>query len=96
MAHLEKYPKAGLWHLLKHNERTEQDRHVNRSNQNIVPERTRLNYNLAPQTRLSMHDVLMKRLSEVRLYRKCYGRLGHNEAERCQRRGYGKIFQGGL
>lgn len=68
MAHLEKYPKTGLWHLLKHNERTEQDRHVNRSNQNIVPERTRLNYNLAPQTRLSMHDVLMKRLSEVRLY----------------------------
>ena len=68
MAHLEKYPKAGLSHLLKHNERTEQDCHVNRSNKNIVPERTHLNYNLAPETGMSMHEVLKKRLSEVRLY----------------------------
>ena len=68
MAHLEKYPKAGLSHLLKHNERTERDCHVNRSNKNIVPERTHLNYNLAPETGMSMHEVLKKRLSEVRLY----------------------------
>ena len=65
MAHAAKYSRGSVGHLIKHYERAK-DRngeYIKFSNENIDPEKTDLNYNLA--TPGSALDYLHQRLSEV-------------------------------
>ena len=71
MAHMMKMPKAAAGHMLSHYARSEdieKSACVVRSNENINPEKTFLNYNLAcadqPQKQI---DFLHQRLSEVKV-----------------------------
>ena len=67
-----KHPKTALGHLGKHYERgkDETSEYVKFGNPDIDPQRTHLNYNLAPQH--DQMDFIKQRLSEVYcLNRKC-------------------------
>lgn len=65
MAHYMKHPKTALGHLGKHYERgkDETSEYVKFGNPDIDPQRTHLNYNLAPQH--DQMDFIKQRLSEV-------------------------------
>lgn len=67
MAHVEKYIAAAVGHMCDHYGRTEgQD--VKRSNSDIDPKRTGLNYNLAAADQpMNQIDFIHRRLSEVRV-----------------------------
>ncbi len=49
MAHLQSHKVGGAVAVLRHDERTEHDKVESRKNECIQPERTHLNYNLAPE-----------------------------------------------
>lgn len=67
MAHISKYTKTVIGHMTNHYGRQENDG-VKRGNENINPELTHLNYNLAADTQpLAQLDFLHKRLSEVKV-----------------------------
>lgn len=58
MAHVEKFSKGALGHMLSHYDRSKN------VGDNISPERTHLNYNLAPHDRNQL-EFIQKRLTEV-------------------------------
>lgn len=67
MAHIAKYTKAAAGHMNNHYARSELYHSVKRSNENIDPSRTHLNYNLAAELQpLRPGQYMAKRLSEVR------------------------------
>lgn len=67
MAHISKYTKTVIGHMTNHYGRQENDG-VKRGNENINPELTHLNYNLAADTQpLAQLDFIHKRLSEVKV-----------------------------
>lgn len=67
MAHVMKMTKAACGHMFKHYERAkdENGEYVKFGNESIDPERTPMNYNLAPDRELSQGDFVRKRCSEV-------------------------------
>lgn len=68
MAHIAKYKKFALGHMLNHYARSEDiEKAVVRSNDNIDASRTHLNYNLAEHQQLIQLDFVHKRLSEIRV-----------------------------
>ena len=72
MAHVQKNNKVATGHLFDHygrNSIDEQYKYVYRSNDSINPERTHLNYNLAPND-ISQSERLNKRLSEVKVLKR--------------------------
>ncbi len=56
MAHLTSYQISSAVGVLRHNERKENDTVHQRKNECITPERTHLNYNLAPQRDMSLSE----------------------------------------
>ena len=62
MAHAMSHKAGGAVAVLRHDERTEKDKVQARKNECIVPERTRLNYNLAPPRR---EKNLMQHIRQV-------------------------------
>ena len=66
MAHVGKYTKSAVGHMFDHYARNENPKEVVRSNKNIDPTRTHLNYNLAKHQTMNQLDFLHKRLLEVR------------------------------
>jgi len=66
MAHVEKFTKAAAGHMFKHYERAqnEQGAYVKFANQSIDLSRTNLNYNLAPDRKMSQGDFVKKRCTE--------------------------------
>lgn len=66
MAHVEKFARGTTGVMCGHYGRTEGDG-VRRSNENIDPARTHLNYNLAPAHDGGQIAFMQKRLSEVKL-----------------------------
>lgn len=69
MAHVAKFAAGAVGNMCGHYGRTEGDG-VRRSNENIDPERTHLNYNLAPQHDGGQIAFMQKRLSEVKLQKR--------------------------
>ncbi|MBP1563713.1 MAG: plasmid recombination protein [Oscillospiraceae bacterium] len=74
MAHLAKFTKAACGHMFKHYERakefnseTGQVEYIKFANQEINPQRTHLNYNLAVHQTMRQGDFIRKRCSEVKL-----------------------------
>ena len=67
MAHFAKYAASAAGHMTDHYERTPGDG-VKRSNVDIDPERTHLNYNLGPQG--AGMENLKKRLSEIKVQKR--------------------------
>lgn len=74
MAHLAKFTKAACGHMFKHYERaktlnpeTGQAEYIKFANQDIDPQRTHLNYNLAVHQAMRQGDFIRKRCSEVKL-----------------------------
>ncbi len=67
MAHKEKYGKGATGHLCKHYERAKDGKgeYITFSNQDIDPDRTHMNYNLAPDRGLSQIDFIHQRLDQV-------------------------------
>lgn len=69
MAHYQKYTRGAVKGLLRHDARSEEaekgTEHTH-SNTNINPDKTALNYNLAPKRDLSMGDFIKQRCSEAR------------------------------
>lgn len=67
MAHVMKMTKAACGHMFKHYERAKDKNgeYVKFGNESIDPERTPMNYNLAPDRELSQGDFVRKRCSEV-------------------------------
>lgn len=69
MAHYNKYTRGAIKGLLRHDARSEEAEqgieHAH-SNTNINPDKTALNYNLAPKRELSMGDFIKQRCSEAR------------------------------
>lgn len=67
MAHVMKMTKAACGHMFKHYERAKDKNgeYVKFGNESIDPERTLMNYNLAPDRELSQGDFVRKRCSEV-------------------------------
>lgn len=49
MAHIENFSRGAVGGIVRHDERTQNDGVHSRKNESIVPERTHLNYNLAPK-----------------------------------------------
>lgn len=77
MAHVMKFTKAACGHMFKHYERakefnpeTGQLEYVKFANQQINPERTHLNYNLAVHQTMRQGDFIRKRCSEVKLQKR--------------------------
>lgn len=69
MAHYNKYTRGAIKGLLRHearSEEAEQGMEHAHSNTNINPDKTALNYNLAPKRDLSMGDFIKRRCSEAR------------------------------
>ena len=62
MAHVAKYSKGAMGHMLQH-----YDRRKSGSKSNIDPTRTDLNYNLATHQLLPQLEFIQKRLSEVKV-----------------------------
>lgn len=68
MAHIAKYKKPALGHMLNHYARSEDiEKVVIRSNENIDASKTCLNYNLAEHQQLAQLDFVHKRMSEIRV-----------------------------
>lgn len=74
MANVQKYTKAACGHMFKHYERaremnpeTGQLEYAKFGNQQINPERSHLNYNLAVHQTMRQGDFIRKRCSEVKL-----------------------------
>ncbi len=69
MAHLQSHKAGGAAAVLRHDERTEHDKVDSRKNECIKPERTHLNYNLAPERTLplSKHIEKVCKDNDVRL-----------------------------
>ena len=73
MAHVAKYPASASGHMCNHygrSEDMERSAYVVRGNESIDPERTHLNYNLAPDHGMSQLDFIHQRLSEVRVHKR--------------------------
>lgn len=62
MAHVEKYTRVAVGHLLEH-----YARESNASNENIDPTRTPTNYNLAPQRDKTDFEYIRSRLKQVKV-----------------------------
>lgn len=70
MAHLAKYPQCALGHMLNHYARTADDG-VKRKNENIKPNLTHKNYNLASEIQpMNLYDFVKKRLSEIKVQKR--------------------------
>ena len=69
MAHVAKYTAAAVTRMTDHYGRTQGDG-VHRSNESINPERTSLNYNLAPDRPGGQLAYLQQRLSEVKVQKR--------------------------
>lgn len=69
MAHVAKYTAAAVGHMTNHYGRSSDDG-VKRSNENIDPKRTHLNYNLAPDREGGQVVFLQRRLSQVRVQKR--------------------------
>ena len=69
MAHVEKYTAAAVGHMLDHYSRSPDDG-VKRSNENIDPGRTHLNYNLAPDHEGGQVAFLKNRLAQVKVQKR--------------------------
>lgn len=74
MANVKKYTKAACGHMFKHYERakelnpeTGQLEYVKFANQQIDPQRSHLNYNLATHQTMRQGDIIRKRCLEVKL-----------------------------
>lgn len=65
MAHAAKYAASACGHMLGHYDRSKKN-----LGDNIDPERTHLNYNLAPDHGCSQMDFINQRLSEVRVHKR--------------------------
>ena len=65
MAHVEKYARGAVGNMFDHYARGRGN--VERSNQNINPARTHLNYNLAPEHQGGQVGFLRQRLSQVKV-----------------------------
>lgn len=65
MAHVEKYARGAVGNMFDHYARGREN--VERSNQNIDPTRTHLNYNLAPEHQGGQVGFLRQRLSQVKV-----------------------------
>ena len=65
MAHAAKYAASACGHMLGHYDRSKKN-----LGDNIDPERTHLNYNLAPDHGCSQMDFIHQRLSEVRVHKR--------------------------
>lgn len=70
MAHLQKYTKGASGHMFKHYERAKDDKgqYIKFGNQDINPEKTHLNYNLAPKRDLSQGEFIKQRCSEIKVH----------------------------
>lgn len=66
MGHVAKYPASALGHMLNHYGRTKETEYVIRGNDRIDPERTELNYNLAPKREGGELEFIHRRMAEVR------------------------------
>lgn len=69
MAHVAKYTAAAVGHMTNHYGRSFDDG-VKRSNENIDPKRTHLNYNLAPDREGGQVAFLQRRLSQVKVQKR--------------------------
>lgn len=69
MAHVAKFAAGAVGNMCSHYGRTESDR-VQRSNENIDPTRTHLNYNLAPEHNGGQVAFMQKRLAEVKVQKR--------------------------
>lgn len=69
MAHVAKYTAAAVGHMTNHYGRSSDDG-VKRSNENIDPKRTYLNYNLAPDREGGQVAFLQRRLSQVKVQKR--------------------------
>ena len=65
MAHAAKYASSACGHMLGHYDRSKKN-----LGDNIDPERTHLNYNLAPDHGMSQMDFIHQRMSEVRVHKR--------------------------
>ena len=65
MAHAAKYAASACGHMLGHYDRSKKN-----LGDNIDPERTHLNYNLAPDHGCSQLDFIHQRLSEIRVHKR--------------------------
>lgn len=74
MAHVAKYTASAVGHMANHYGRSdvgEKANYIVRSNENIKPERTHLNYNLAKDYQpMKQVDFLRRRLSEVKVQKR--------------------------
>lgn len=72
MANMKKYTMAACGHMYAHYEREkdENDEYVKFKNQDIDPERTPLNYNLATHQTMSQGEFMRKRCSEVTMQKR--------------------------
>lgn len=67
MANFQKHGRNAVGNLGRHYERkTEDGKYIKYKNQEIKPERTHLNYNLAPNRGMSSNEFVAKRTSEVK------------------------------
>jgi len=69
MAHVAKYTAAAVGHMTNHYGRSSDDG-VKRSNENIDPKRTHLNYNLAPDREGGQVAFVQRRLSQVKVQKR--------------------------
>lgn len=69
MAHVAKYTAAAVGHMTNHYGRSSDDG-VKRSNENIDPKRTHLNYNLASDREGGQVAFLQRRLSQVKVQKR--------------------------
>lgn len=65
MAHMEKYTRAQCGQMLAHYGREREPGHY--GNEDIKPERTKENYNLAPDHNASQMEIMNERLSSVKI-----------------------------
>lgn len=69
MAHIQKNTRAATGHLFDHygrNAEEEKYKYLYRQNDSIDPERTHLNYNLAPSDGKTQQEIFDKRMSQVK------------------------------
>ena len=68
MANAQKYTRAACGHLAAHYERRKDEKgeYVKFGNQDIDPQKTHLNYNLAPRRGLEQIDFIRQRTTEAR------------------------------
>ena len=69
MAHCKKFTRAACGHMFKHYERAkdENGEYIKFGNQDIVQDKTHLNYNLAPIQRNGQGNFVKERCSEVKM-----------------------------